>query len=165
MDDEYSSRCFWQEYSIPVSVEHTDWAIDPFALGAYSYIAVGAAPEDMDILAEPIDNKIFFAGEATYRQHWGTTHGAYSSALREAARITGDQNLLPPRHSSDNKRLREMMSRLNRFINVMSRSIDPAELDARTKLLMESKVFSSVPDKELRMLATMFEEVLFQKVI
>jgi len=54
-----------------------------------------------------------------------------------------------------------MMMRLNRFLNLASRNIDPAELDARCKLLMESRVFSAVPDEELRMLATMFEEAAF----
>jgi len=145
----------------PVKVEHTEWTTDPFAQGAYSFIAVGSTPQDMDTLAEPIDDRIFFAGEATYRAHWATTHGAYASALREAARITGDQSLLPPRHSNENRRWREMMMRLNRFLNLASRNIDPAELDARCKLLMESRVFSAVPDEELRMLATMFEEAAF----
>ena len=145
----------------PVKVEQTDWTTDPFAQGAYSYIAVGSSPQDMDVLAEPIDDRIFFAGEATYRAHWATTHGAYASALREAARITGDQSLLPIRHSNENRRWREMTMRLNRFLNLASRNIDPADLDARCELLMDSRVFSAVPEDELRMLATMFEETAF----
>lgn len=145
----------------PVKVERTEWTTDPFAQGAYSYIAVGSSPQDMDILAEPIADRIFFAGEATYRSHWATTHGAYASALREAARITGDQSLLPTRHTNENRRWREMTMRLNRFLNLASRNIDPGELDARCKLLMGSRIFSAVPDEELRMLATMFEEAVF----
>lgn len=147
----------------PVAIEHTQWSTDPFAQGAYSYIAVGSSPADMDILAEPIDNRIFFAGEATYRAHWASTHGAYASALREVARITGDQSLLPTRHSNENRRWREMTHRLNRFLNLISRGIDPVELEARRTLLVESKIFSVVPEEELRMLATMFEPVSYEK--
>lgn len=145
----------------PLAVERTDWSNDPFARGAYAYIAVGSSPADMDTLAQPIDNRVFFAGEATYRAHWATTHGAYASALREAARITGDLSLLPPRHSNENRRWRDMMMRLSRFINAVSKTIDQEELQSRLALLRHSEVFSVVAEDELRMLATMFEQVGF----
>lgn len=35
-------------------------------------------------LAEPINNKVFFAGEATSTHNHSTIHGAYESGLREA---------------------------------------------------------------------------------
>jgi monoamine oxidase len=38
-------------------------------------------------LARPIADRIFFAGEATSVDHFGTTHGAYLSGLRVAAEI------------------------------------------------------------------------------
>jgi monoamine oxidase len=152
---------FGSDVPQPLVVERTDWSNDPFARGAYAYIAVGSSPADMDALAEPVDKRIFFAGEATYRAHWATTHGAYASALREAARITGDLSFLPTRHSNENRRWRDMMMRLSRFINVMSKTIDQDELQSRLALLRKSDVFSVVANDELRMLATMFEQVDF----
>ncbi|KAJ9183820.1 hypothetical protein P3X46_007627 [Hevea brasiliensis] len=76
------------------------WGNDPLFLGSYSYIAVGSSGDDMDSLAEPLPAKIgnyesagcpplqiLFAGEATHRTHYSTTHGAYFSGLREANRL------------------------------------------------------------------------------
>ncbi len=145
----------------PTEITRTDWSNDPFARGAYSYIAVGSSAEDIQALAEPLKDRIFFAGEATYRAHWATTHAAYASGLREAARISGDTSLLPVRHSNENRRWREMMMRLTRFINAISTNLDETELKARISLLNSSEVFSVVPADEMRMLATMFESVAF----
>lgn len=61
---------------------------DPFSLGAYSYIPIGATPEDMDALAEPIYNgRVMFAGEHTISAHNATVHGPVISGLREAQRL------------------------------------------------------------------------------
>jgi 2-polyprenyl-6-methoxyphenol hydroxylase-like FAD-dependent oxidoreductase len=59
---------------------------------------IGGSPAAFEVLAEPIEGRVLFAGGATYRHHWACTRGAYVSGLREAARITGDPNILPPRH-------------------------------------------------------------------
>jgi len=61
-----------------------NWRRDPFSLGAYSYIPVNglSAPQE---LAEPIDNTLFFAGEATNTEgHHGTVHGALATGSRAA---------------------------------------------------------------------------------
>lgn len=71
----------------PTTVQITRWTQDPFAYGSYSAIPVGATLEDLDILAAPIKQRLFFAGEATHRQHYATVHGAYLSGIREAQRI------------------------------------------------------------------------------
>ncbi len=63
----------------------TRWAADPFAEGAYSYNAVGSVPAMRDTLAEPVDGRLFFAGEAVSREAFGTVHGAWQSG-RLAAR-------------------------------------------------------------------------------
>jgi len=68
----------------------TRFGMEEFSRGAYSYTAVGATVEDYDTLAEPILNRVFFAGEATSKEYPATTHGAYLSGIREAERI---QNL------------------------------------------------------------------------
>lgn len=63
------------------------WSQDPYAFGSYSYIPVGASGEDYDVLAQNVENKLFFAGEATNRRFPGTVHGAYFSGIREAENI------------------------------------------------------------------------------
>ena len=70
------------------------WRSDAFAGGSYSFIKVGGTGEDHDNLAEPVQNTLFFAGEATSRQHPATTGGAFSSGVREAARIAGKFGML-----------------------------------------------------------------------
>ncbi len=67
----------------------TRWGQDIFSYGSYSYIPLGATGADYDSLSQPVENKLFFAGEATNRFFPGTTHGAYLSGIREAERILG----------------------------------------------------------------------------
>ena len=67
----------------------TRWAADPFARGSYSFIAVGSSPDDMEALAEPVGERLLFAGEATNPEFFATVHGAYLSGMREADRILG----------------------------------------------------------------------------
>lgn len=71
----------------PVDYQITRWATDPFALGAYSYYAVGSTPRMRQALAAPLEKRLFFAGEATHPDFFGTAHGAYLSGLRAAAAI------------------------------------------------------------------------------
>jgi len=63
-----------------------DWADDPFTRGAYAYVPVGGL-EAQQTLSCPLDNKLFFAGEATAAGHIGTVHGAIQSGQRAAAEI------------------------------------------------------------------------------
>lgn len=77
----------------PTHVLCSSWGNDPFARGAYSYFAVGSAPEDMDTLAEPVGERLLFAGEATYKSRYGYADGALSSALREVRRILGTDDV------------------------------------------------------------------------
>ncbi|TVU47064.1 hypothetical protein EJB05_06644 [Eragrostis curvula] len=71
----------------PVASVVTNWGLDPFSRGAYSYVAVGASGRDYDILGRPVANCLFFAGEATCKEHPDTVGGAILSGLREAVRI------------------------------------------------------------------------------
>jgi monoamine oxidase len=64
-----------------------DWQSDPFSRGAYSYGKVGADGAQQG-LAAPVENTLFFAGEATDTSgHNGTVHGAIASANRAAREI------------------------------------------------------------------------------
>lgn len=71
----------------PESVLITRWASDPFSLGSYSYNAVGSIPAMRDELARPLAQRVFFAGEATQKNHFATVHGAYLSGLAAARQI------------------------------------------------------------------------------
>lgn len=64
-------------------IAETRWLNDPFALGAYSHAAVGHAG-DRARLAEPVEDRLFFAGEATSARAFSTCHGAWESGLRAA---------------------------------------------------------------------------------
>lgn len=71
----------------PVASVVTNWGLDPFSRGAYSYVAIGASGDDYDTLGKPVENCLFFAGEATCKEHPDTVGGAMMSGLREAVRI------------------------------------------------------------------------------
>lgn len=65
----------------------TRWRADPFARGSYSYLAVGSSPADRRALAEPVGDRLFFAGEATSVEHPATVHGALESGRAAAAAV------------------------------------------------------------------------------
>jgi monoamine oxidase len=68
---------------------HThEWQRDPLALGAYSYVPAGAL-EAPDILAQPVEDTLYFAGEHTDTTgHWGTVHAALRSGMRVVEAIS-----------------------------------------------------------------------------
>ena len=78
---------FGNQIPNPSDAQITRWATDPFAMGSYSFTAIGSKPTMRDELAAPVDGRIFFAGEATDRKYFGTVHGAYLSGLRAASQI------------------------------------------------------------------------------
>jgi monoamine oxidase len=61
----------------------TAWQHDPWSRGSYSYALPGHA-DDRAILAAPVDDRVFFAGEATSPNDFSTAHGAYTSGLAAA---------------------------------------------------------------------------------
>jgi monoamine oxidase len=64
-----------------------DWQTDPFSRGAYSYAPVGKVHFPA-VLAEPIADTLFFAGEATNSHgHSGTVHGAIATGYRAANEV------------------------------------------------------------------------------
>ena len=65
----------------------TDWTNDEWSAGSYSYVPVGGGPDDMRQLALPSSDRVFFAGEHTVPQHFGTVHAAFMSGRRAAAEV------------------------------------------------------------------------------
>uniref|UniRef100_V9L291 Peroxisomal N(1)-acetyl-spermine/spermidine oxidase n=1 Tax=Callorhinchus milii TaxID=7868 RepID=V9L291_CALMI len=72
------------------------WGSNPYIRGSYSYIRVGSSGADVEELAKPLPYpestkatpmQILFAGEATHRKYYSTTHGALLSGQREATRL------------------------------------------------------------------------------
>jgi monoamine oxidase len=64
-----------------------DWESDAFSRGAYSYVKVGGGTAQAE-LGRPLENTVFFAGEATdVSGHNGTVHGAIASGQRAAREI------------------------------------------------------------------------------
>lgn len=73
----------------PIASLITRWASDPLAGGSYSYLPPGATEADRAALAEPVAERLFFAGEATSSDYPATVHGALLSGRRAAAEIGG----------------------------------------------------------------------------
>ncbi len=70
-----------------VGVHHYDWSGDSNFRGAYSYIPVNGL-DLPKVLAAPVADTLFFAGEATALDaQMGTVFGAYESGLRAAKEI------------------------------------------------------------------------------
>jgi monoamine oxidase len=66
-------------------VAQSAWVLDPFATGSYSCALPGHA-DDRLTLAEPVDERLFFAGEACSVGFFGTAHAAYITAVAAADR-------------------------------------------------------------------------------
>ena len=70
-----------------VEMHHHNWAQDPLTRGAYSYIPVNGlfSPK---LLAAPVEETLFFAGEATAQDaQLGTVFAALDSGYRAAAEV------------------------------------------------------------------------------
>jgi monoamine oxidase len=61
----------------------TQWAKEPWVLGAFSAAAPGGQP-GRKVLMEPVRDRLFFAGEAVHETLWGTVGGAWESGERAA---------------------------------------------------------------------------------
>jgi monoamine oxidase len=73
-----------------IATHYHDWRADPFALGAYTYVAVGGL-ETIERLAQPFEDTVYFAGEATDTEgHWGTVHAAIATGYRAAGQVIKD---------------------------------------------------------------------------
>ncbi|CAF0978123.1 unnamed protein product [Brachionus calyciflorus] len=85
---ELIERCFsYAKLPKPVKIIRSKWSNNINTRGSYSFVKVGSSIDDMNTLAETVDNKVFFAGEATIYKYFGTVHGAYKSGYDKAQEI------------------------------------------------------------------------------
>uniref|UniRef100_A0A7N8X675 Lysine demethylase 1B n=1 Tax=Mastacembelus armatus TaxID=205130 RepID=A0A7N8X675_9TELE len=76
-----------QEVPEPLHFFVTHWRKDQWSQMSYSFVKTGGSGEAYDILAEDVQGKVFFAGEATNRHFPQTVTGAYLSGVREASKM------------------------------------------------------------------------------
>jgi monoamine oxidase len=72
----------------PIAFLVHDWQADPYARGGYSYVRVGGTGA-RERLAAPLEETLYFAGEATDVEQSGTVGGALASGIRAACEILG----------------------------------------------------------------------------
>jgi len=65
----------------------TRWAQDPFSRGSYSYLAAGSTLADRATLGATVDNRLYFAGEATSIDYAASVHGALLTGFEAADAI------------------------------------------------------------------------------
>ena len=63
-----------------------DWEEDEYSRGAYAYLSVNGIEHQLN-LAKPVNDTLFFGGEATSLGNVGTVHGAIQSGQRAAREI------------------------------------------------------------------------------
>jgi len=69
-----------------VAAKATQWVANPWVRGAYSVLSPGGGEARAE-LARPIDDRLFFAGEASSPDAFTTAHGARQSGLDAAKAI------------------------------------------------------------------------------
>jgi len=89
------NRMFPGKVVPPEQFIYTRWLSDPWALGSYTYPAVGSPLSDRDAYQEPVGGRLYFAGEGTQKADFGTVHAALRSGEQAAEAIvravTGQQ--------------------------------------------------------------------------
>ena len=96
-EEEIKSKCYHalsyifqleqKELAEKIKAIHiVNWGKDPYALGGYSYETVESATAK-EIMIAPVNDRLFFAGEALYKgSHNGTVEAAFASG-RNAAKM------------------------------------------------------------------------------
>ena len=74
----------WRHRLTPIAT--TRWRHEPFIHGSYSHARIGMAPQRA-VLAAPVDQRLFFAGEACSHDDFSTAHGAYATGRAAADAI------------------------------------------------------------------------------
>ncbi len=79
-----------------VAVHSHDWSTDPWSQGAYSYRTVNGQKAPA-LLAQPLQDRLYFAGDATHSEQIGTVEAALASGRQAAESV-----LLSMRSASKN---------------------------------------------------------------
>lgn len=79
-------RLFGDDIS-PVEVRTSDWTVDPYARGTYSFHAPGSGLDDRRRLQEPIGDRLYLAGEAVGVNNPATVTGAVVSGRYAAGQL------------------------------------------------------------------------------
>jgi monoamine oxidase len=82
-------QLFGRDIPDPLEYQLTRWGQDRFSYGSYSFNAYGSHPRMRDALAAPVEDTLFWAGEATSRDYAATVHGAYLSGVAAAEAVMG----------------------------------------------------------------------------
>ncbi|KAK1309590.1 hypothetical protein QJS10_CPA09g01423 [Acorus calamus] len=99
----------------PIQTVCTRWGSDPLCHGSYSHVSVGSSGADYDILAENVEGRLFFAGEATTRKHPATMHGAFLSGLRAASSILSTSRTRANNNNCARKEIRQCEETIERL--------------------------------------------------
>ena len=81
---QWLSSLYGSDMKTAVKRSHaTRWNAEPWVLGAFSAAAPGGQASRR-VLMEPLNNRLWFAGEAVHETLWGTVGGAWESGERAA---------------------------------------------------------------------------------
>lgn len=83
------SGVYRDRFRPPVGFQASDWWADQYSRGSYSFTAVGSGESDREALAEPIENRLWLAGEASHPTLHSTVHGAWLSGRAAAEQASG----------------------------------------------------------------------------
>ena len=79
---------FGARFPAPIAAQISRWGEDRYALGSYSFNAVGTGPATRRALSgADWEGQMWFAGEATSSEYFGTAHGAVLSGRAAARRV------------------------------------------------------------------------------
>ncbi len=79
-----------------LAARYIDWTADPDVRGGYTFPKIGGDIAQRRVLAEPVDDVLFFAGEAARTAgDYATVHGALDSGIHSAGLV---QEALKRRH-------------------------------------------------------------------
>jgi len=78
-------KMFGSSVPSPLRAAASDWIRSPWTRGSYTYWAVGSDSDANDAFAQPVQGRLFFAGEHASAAYPGTVHGAHLTG-RDAAR-------------------------------------------------------------------------------
>lgn len=79
-------RVFGNQVPEPKTLLMTDWTSDPWSAGPFAIPVVGSTPKDFMAMAQPLNQRLFFAGEHTRYEYRASVHGAYLSGI-DAAKV------------------------------------------------------------------------------